>query len=321
MYAGLNGITAAYARNAGFPTAHVRTIPTSRLHDIKSRIWCQPDPRQLEVFREEWAGVELEAAISQTRPDDLWVCSTNKMGAQVQRRFLEHYRKSHLRARATIRFDPEPSVAHRYSKQGQPVRIPGSRETVDAYKGTTVQVALDEVLKGLPLEWKYAGWGTVHRVQGKTIQLPKRLFIVDHSLEGWITNAVYTGISRVGNAEQIVRVLPPNNAPGPLIPTKLQATPNEGLIEARIKRYAIEDRQKGRTKYIGAYHVLTVDHVLDMITKAEKKCTVCRTQLVLQGYTKSHPQCFSIDRLDDSQGHYKWNVRLTCLSCNRRHKR
>ena len=83
----------------------------------------------------------------------------------------------------------------------------------------------------------------------------------------------------------------------------------------------IEDRQKGRPKYTGAHHKLTVDHVLDMIQKADKKCTACGDALLLQGYTKRHGQTFSIDRLDDSQGHYKWNVRLTCLSCNRRHKR
>ena len=31
-------------------------------------------------------------------------------------------------------------------------------------------------------------------------------------------------------------------------------------------------------------------------------------------------QTFSIDRLDDRQGHYFWNVRIICLSCNRRHQ-
>ena len=58
-----------------------------------------------------------------------------------------------------------------------------------------------------------------------------------------------------------------------------------------------------------------------MIDASGKKCTVCDVDLLLQGYTKCHGQTFSIDRLDDSQGHYRWNVRLTCLSCNRRHKR
>ena len=41
--------------------------------------------------------------------------------------------------------------------------IPGSREKVKAYKGTIVQVPLQIVEKGLLLEWRYAGLGTVHR--------------------------------------------------------------------------------------------------------------------------------------------------------------
>ena len=108
---------------------------------------------------------------------------------------------------------------------------------------------------------------------------------------------------------------------GPLTPTVLQVTPSPKLIEARLKRYVVEDRQKGRPQYTGCHHKLTVEHVLGMIDVAKKKCVVCGTALLLQAYTKCHGQVFSIDRLDDSQGHYKWNVRLTCLSCNRRHKR
>ena len=84
--------------------------PTSRLHNIKSRVWLQSDSRQLEVFREEWAGVEFETAINQTRPDDIWVCSTNNMGAQVQRQLLEHHHKNYPRAPTSIRFDPDPSM-------------------------------------------------------------------------------------------------------------------------------------------------------------------------------------------------------------------
>ncbi len=46
---------------------------------------------------------------------------------------------------------------------------------------------------GLPPEWQYAGWGTIHYcVKGKTLRAPRRLYIVDHQLEGWLSNAVYT---------------------------------------------------------------------------------------------------------------------------------
>ena len=295
--------------------------PTSALHTVKEWMWCKSDSTQLRVFRDYIPVETFEQALQRTTPEDVWICSTNALGGQVQTSLLRHHKANYPRLLAKIRFDPDDSIAHRYRKQGQPVAIPGSREKVDAYKGTIVQVPLRIVEKGLPLEWKYAGWGTVHLVQGKTLAPPSKLFIVDHSLSGWVSNAVYTAVSRVRLLDQIVRVLPPGDVKGPLTPTAQQATPSHALIEARLKRYVIEDRQKGRPKYTGAHHKLTVDHILGMIQKADKKCTPCGVDLLLQGYTKCHGQAFSIDRLDDNQGHYKWNVRLTCLSCNRRHKR
>jgi hypothetical protein len=39
------------------------------------------------------------------------------------------------------------------------MQIPGSKDNVEAYVGTIVNVPLNIVLKGLPPEWKYAGWG------------------------------------------------------------------------------------------------------------------------------------------------------------------
>ena len=295
--------------------------PTSALYEVKKQMWCKSDSNQLRVFRDHIPAEPFEQAIQRTTPDDIWICSTNDLGGQVQTRLLAHHRANHPRLPAWIRFDPDASIAHRYRKQGQPIAVPGSHKTVPAYKGVRVQVPLELVEKGLPLEWKYAGWGTVHRVQGKTIQHPAKLFVVDHSLSGWISNAVYTAVSRVRLMDQIVRVLPPGDVKGPLTPTVLQVTPSPKLIEARLKRYVVEDRQKGRPQYTGCHHKLTVEHVLGMIDVAKKKCVVCGTALLLQAYTKCHGQVFSIDRLDDSQGHYKWNVRLTCLSCNRRHKR
>ena len=57
------------------------------------------------------------------------------LGAQVQTSLHRHYRANHFQRPAKIHFDPDPSIAHRYKKQGQSVAIPRSRETVKAYKG------------------------------------------------------------------------------------------------------------------------------------------------------------------------------------------
>ena len=217
--------------------------PTSALHKIKEWMWCKSDSTELRVFRDHTPAEPFEQAIQRTTPEDLWICYTNDLGGQVQTTLIRHHKANHPKLPAKIRFDPDDSIAHRYRKQGQPVAIPGSCEKVNAYKGTIVQVPQQIVERGLPLEWKYAGWGTVHRVQGKTLAPPSKLFLIDHSLSGWVSNAVYTAVSRVRLMDQIMRVLPPGDVKGPLTPTAQQATPSSTLIEVRLKRYVMIDRR------------------------------------------------------------------------------
>ena len=101
-----------------------------------------------------------------------------------------------------------------------------------------------------------------------------------------------------------MRVLPPDDAQEPVIPMALQATPSRKHIEARLKRYVIEDWQRGRLKYMGAHHQLTVEYVLDIISAVEKKCILCHTALLLQGYMKCHEQttCLSCNQLTQALG-------------------
>ena len=49
---------------------------------------------------------------------------------------------------------------------------------------------------------------------------------------------------------------------------------------------------------------------------AEKKGVSCGTELLFQSYMMCHGLSVSIDR----KGHYKWNIRLVCLSGNHHHK-
>ena len=66
---------------------------------------------------------------------------------------------------------------------------------------------------------------------------------------------------------------------------------------------------------------ITPEEIISMAYQQKKVCKVCCVPLLFQGYPKRHPQSFSIDRIDDSEGHYLRNVRLTCLRCNERHRR
>ena len=128
-----------------------------------------------------------------------------------------------------------------YRIQGKPVQIQGSNEIIEAYVGMMINVPLEIVLRGLPAEWKYAGWKTIHRIQGQTVEPPKCCFIVDHSLEGWINNAVYTACSRVRYMNQMIRVKPPDGVLEYIEPTELQATPCPQIIEAKLRRHRLDD--------------------------------------------------------------------------------
>ena len=70
-----------------------------------------------------------------------------------------------------------------------------------------------------------------------------------------------------------------------------------------------------------AIPLIMPEEIISMAYQQKKVCKVCCVPLLFQGYPKHHLQSFSIDRIDDSEGHYLQNVRLTCLRCNERHRR
>ena len=69
-----------------------------------------------------------------------------------------------------------------------------------------------------------------------------------------------------------------------------------------------------------ANSLITPEEIISMAYQQKKVCKVCCVSLLFQGYPKRHPQSFSIDRIDDAEGHYLQNVRLTYLQYNERHR-
>ncbi|CAG8608058.1 5380_t:CDS:2, partial [Diversispora eburnea] len=314
-------------------------------------IWCMEDYQ----FHKAIPKTSWENALAQWTPNDIWICSTNGMGMRVESALLQAHASHFFNKPSVIRFDPDDSIKHKYRIQGKPVQIPGSIEIIEAYVGTIVNVPLEIVLRGLPAEWKYAGWEMVHRIQGQTIEAPECCFIVDHSLRGWINNAVYTACSHVRYMNQLIRVAPPNDILEYIELTELQVTSCPQIIEAKLRRYKLDDRKKNRhfsrplmivedweidnksdlmedstvcekslflaeNDEENAIPSLTVKDVIEITTWQDKCCKVCRVPLLFQGYSNHHPQSFSVDRLDDAEGHYRQNVRITCLRCNERHR-
>ena len=291
-----------------------------RIRSLKRRIWRASDNEQLRVWRDEMKATPFDAALAEWHPRDLVLCSTNALGATTAARLLEEHRRRFPNELAPIRFAPDDSVAHRYKNAKSLVDVPGGGgRQVCAVRGTIEWVPLDAVaVTGLSPEWQYAGWGTIHCVQGKTLSAPRRLYIVDHMLEGWLSNAVYTAVSRVRTYAQLRRVTPPQDSDGYTEPQGIQAEPSVSLIEARLRRHALDDRAAKKSP--APADRLDVDRVIEMIVKQDGRCACCDCPLLLQGFKPRHKQAFSIDRLNDALGHARDNVRVCCLSCNQRHK-
>ena len=291
-----------------------------RIRSLKRRIWRASDNEQLRVWRDEMKATPFDTALAEWHPRDLVLCSTNALGATTAARLLEEHRRRFPNELAPIRFAPDDSVAHRYKNAKSLVDVPGGGgRQVCAVRGTIEWVPLDAVaVTGLSPEWQYAGWGTIHCVQGKTLSAPRRLYIVDHMLEGWLSNAVYTAVSRVRTYAQLRRVTPPQDSDGYTEPQGIQAEPSVSLIEARLRRHALDDRAAKKSPALADR--LDVEGVIEMSVKQDGRCACCDCPLLLQGFKPRHKQAFSIDRLNDALGHARDNVRVCCLSCNQRHK-
>ncbi|CAG8463930.1 2912_t:CDS:2 [Acaulospora morrowiae] len=284
------------------------------LKALKLRMWMKNDIIQLLEFCKAIPKTTWENALAQWTPNNIWICSTNDMGMRIESALLQAHASHFPNEPSIIRFDPDDSIKHKYRIQEKPVQIPSSIEIIEAYK--------------------YAGWGTIHRIQGQTIEAPKHCFIVDHSLE----------------------VAPPNDILEYIELTELQATPCPQIIEAKLRRYKLNDCRKNRhfprpliivedwevdnksdlikdstvcekplflaeNDEKNAISSLTIKDIIGIAIQQNKCCKVCRVPLLFQGYPKHYPQSFSVDRLDDAEGHYRQNIRITCLHCNEWHQR
>ena len=191
---------------------------------------------------------------------------------------------------------------------------------MDHVKGIVTEcplsVARDQAQLGA--DWTYSGWNTVHVVQGDTIDRPGRVFILDDKLTGWTENAPYTAVSRVRYADQVVRVLPHpvDKAALSRTPEGFEAAPDLAHIERRLNAHFRVDAAQARD----VAEKPSAQIIADMILAQGGQCACCGVKVFCQGFRFRDPQGYSIDRIDDNRGHEVGNLRITCYSCNIRHK-
>ena len=149
---------------------------------------------------------------------------------------------------------------------------------------------------------------TVHSPQGLTIEDPRKVWIVDDYLQ-W-SNLAYLAVSRVRHLHLLTRCCPPAEANGPPPPAHNKATAQKNIAR-KLQAYKRLDAA------VGLQCNLHMKDIEGLKKAQESRCAACNIEM-LWCYVPKDTRQFSIDRIDNAQGHAKGNVLLTCLECNRK---
>jgi hypothetical protein len=83
-------------------------------------------------------------------------------------------------------------------------------------------------------------------------------------------------------------------------------------IAKKLRGYKSQDE---KWNIYSDYHFITQERVLEMLNECKYTCYYCQCTLK-QEYTARDPQQWTLDRMDNTMGHNKDNVLISCLSCN-----
>ena len=154
-------------------------------------------------------------------------------------------------------------------------------------------------------DWDLGYAMTVHSSQGLTIRDPQKIWMIDDYM-CW-SNLVYLAVSRVEYLHQLERSYPPpEQRPMNIADDKKVCK----KIYRKLQSYKSADKIKGRVCNLRVKDILTLKDL------QKNHCAACNI-LLLWCYTPKDTRQFSIDRIDNTKGHVRDNIRLTCLECNR----
>jgi hypothetical protein len=159
----------------------------------------------------------------------------------------------------------------------------------------TVEVKLDEFHKLFVVNY----CSTTHKAQGETITEDFTIWDWDRMDE----RLKYTAMSRAKKPEQI----------NFMDRTEVDACVPKSTVAKKIASHKSADVKKGLVTDIDA------EHISELMDKQNRMCYHCHEDLKVECYDANDAKQFSIDRVDDTIGHVKGNVVLSCWACNRKH--
>ena len=279
------------------------------LKDLKKAIRLQPDKVQCQEMRKALPGcLGWGRFIRVWKPGDLILSSRQKVRNRAQELIFRNHKEHFPDEPVNLLYRPKDT-----RRQNIMVTIPGpivhqEELVLNEMVEVSVQTA-QEVLEGeWGQDWALGYAMTVHSSQGLTIHNPQKVWIIDDYLQ-W-SNLAYLAVSRVEYLSQLERVAcPPEEGFGE--PQQLTEPQLRKVVQRKLVAYRRQDAAKGLR------FNLKVDHILELKEAQSNRCAACNIEL-LWAYQPKDTQQFSIDRLDNTNGHTRGNVRLTCLECNRK---
>ncbi len=85
-------------------------------------------------------------------------------------------------------------------------------------------------------------------------------------------------------------------------------------MRVKIDGYARQDKENGMIDELSA--IISLDATIELLLIGKLKCTYCRECCQLIYKDVMAPRQWTLDRVDNDQGHNGGNVVLACLACN-----
>jgi len=273
------------------------------LRNLKKRIRLQPDKVQCREMRKALPGcLGWDRFVDVRKPGDLILTSRQKVRDRAQKLLLQRHKENFPDVQVPLLYHPKDS-----RKQNIMVTIPGTDRREELVLNDVVDVTIEVAEKAIQTDdWRLGYALTVHSSQGLTIHSQK-VWIIDDYLQ-W-SNLAYLAVSRVEYLHQLERVTVPPEEGSEVKPATEQQL--RKTIQRKLAAYKRQDQAKGLR------FNLKVDDIIVLKGAQENKCAACNIELLWVCQPKDTQQ-FSIDRLDNSTGHCRGNIRLTCLECNRK---
>ena len=88
-------------------------------------------------------------------------------------------------------------------------------------------------------------------------------------------------------------------------------------IKTKIHSYASQDKEK---KLFCPEEFVTLNHVVGLLKECNHICYYCKEETQIMYEYVREPKQWTLERLDNTYGHNKNNVVISCLSCNIRRR-